>query len=150
MFAEHLDELIDGFTEHSPLSPRPYTEGGPPLWLGGGRPTMERALALDVPFQVSRKWNTPELVGELAAEWRDRGGGTFAMRARIDIDGPTPAAGSETINLNGSAKAVATELSQFVEAGVTDVAIAPGHDEPSAIRTVDVLVEQVLPELGLS
>ncbi len=55
------------------VSPEPFTPGGPPLWLAGGRPTMDKALRLGLPFQPSRA--LPDALEPTAREWFDRGGG---------------------------------------------------------------------------
>jgi alkanesulfonate monooxygenase SsuD/methylene tetrahydromethanopterin reductase-like flavin-dependent oxidoreductase (luciferase family) len=132
------------------LSPPPLTPGGPPLWLAGAGATMRRALELSLPYQASRR--TPEELEPLARRWFDAGGGLLAHRVRVEVTEPGDAV-PEGRELNwhavtGSAGEVAAQLRRFAELGVGDLSLIPGQDDERSLRTVDALVEQVLPQLG--
>ena len=72
-------------------SPRPWSPGGPPVWLAGARATMLRAIRLGVPFQASRIG--PADLAPVAREWFDKGGTKLAVRVRMGVGRSGPGAG---------------------------------------------------------
>jgi alkanesulfonate monooxygenase SsuD/methylene tetrahydromethanopterin reductase-like flavin-dependent oxidoreductase (luciferase family) len=130
-------------------SPRPWTPGGPPVWLAGARATMLRAIRLGLPFQASRIG--PAALAPTAREWFDRGGTRLAVRVRMGVgdggsgDGATPPTATETGALTGPAAFLAEQIDAFRELGVTDLSIMPGQDVESSLRTIEALAEVALP-----
>src|ERR1700691_1776973 len=49
-----LREIWSGGVGGGAPSPRPWSPGGPPVWLGGARGTLLRAIRLRVPLPASR------------------------------------------------------------------------------------------------
>ena len=128
------------------VSPEPLTPGGPPLWLAGGRPTMERALRLGLPFQPSR--SLPHALAPTAREWFDRGGSTLGVRIRIQADADVPRGHQvDWQALSGPASFLTEELTRYAAMGVTDISLIPGQDDRSSLRTVEVLAAEVIPAL---
>lgn len=132
-------------------SPRPWSPGGPPVWLAGARATMLRAIRLGLPFQASRIG--PADLAPTAREWFDRGGTTLAVRVRMGVEQAGSGAGSATPTatdtgaLIGSAAFLAEQFDAFRQLGVTDLSIMPGQDVDSSLRTIEALAEQALPAL---
>jgi alkanesulfonate monooxygenase SsuD/methylene tetrahydromethanopterin reductase-like flavin-dependent oxidoreductase (luciferase family) len=132
-------------------SPRPFSPGGPPIWLAGARATMLRAIRLGLPFQASRIG--PAALAPTAREWFDRGGTKLAVRVRMGVGHPGPGSGSATPTatdtgaLVGSAAFLAEQFDAFRQLGVTDLSIMPGQDVDSSLRTIEALAEQALPAL---
>ena len=158
-FEEHLAALRavlagEGFDSehvHVPaegrLSPLPFRDGGPPIWLAGERPTMLRALRHGLPFLAGRL--TPQGLAPLAREWHDRGGEFLAHRVFVEVDQPSSVeldGGRGAVS--GSSGFVVDALHQFAAMGVRDLSIVPGHDDTSSRSNVEALVEKVLPELS--
>jgi alkanesulfonate monooxygenase SsuD/methylene tetrahydromethanopterin reductase-like flavin-dependent oxidoreductase (luciferase family) len=145
-----LVALRERWADDGPLSPAPFTPGGPPLWLAGGPPTMRLALALGLPFQASRA--LPDELAPLAARWFAAGGGLLAHRIYVEAPGPgDDVPDGEQVErhvLAGSAAALADGLGRFAEMGVGDCSLVLGHDDASARRTLDVLAGEVLPQLS--
>jgi alkanesulfonate monooxygenase SsuD/methylene tetrahydromethanopterin reductase-like flavin-dependent oxidoreductase (luciferase family) len=133
-------------------SPRPWSPGGPPVWLAGARATMLRAIRLGLPFQASRIG--PSALAPTAREWFDRGGTKLAVRVRMGVEGSGPGAGSspptatDTGALVGSAAFLAEQVGAFRQLGVTDLSIMPGQDVEASLRTIAALAEQALPALA--
>jgi alkanesulfonate monooxygenase SsuD/methylene tetrahydromethanopterin reductase-like flavin-dependent oxidoreductase (luciferase family) len=133
-------------------SPRPWSPGGPPVWLAGARATMLRAIRLGVPFQASRIG--PSALAPTAREWFDRGGTKLAVRVRMGVDRSGPRSGSppptatDTGALIGSAAFLADQVDAFRQLGVTDLSIMPGQDAEASLRTIEALAEQALPALA--
>lgn len=129
-------------------SPRPWTPGGPPVWLAGARATMLRAIRLGLPFQASRIG--PSALAPTAREWFDRGGTKLAVRVRMGAgDGrkgvaPAPPTATDTGALIGSAAFLAEQIDAFRRLGVTDLSIMPGQDLDSSLRTIDALADEAL------
>jgi alkanesulfonate monooxygenase SsuD/methylene tetrahydromethanopterin reductase-like flavin-dependent oxidoreductase (luciferase family) len=131
------------------LSPAPYTDGGPTLWLAGGRPTLERALRLGLGFQARR--SDPAELAPTAREWFDRGGGTLAVRVPIEYAPEVPPAQPESEvggRLVGPASFLAEQIAGYQALGVHDLSIFPGHQDDTSLRTVEVLATEVLPQLA--
>ena len=133
-------------------SPRPWSLGGPPVWLAGARPTMLRAIRLGLPFQASRVG--PAALAPTAREWFDRGGTKLAVRVRMGVDrcGPgaesSPPTATDTGALIGSAAFLAEQVDAFRQLGVTDLSIMPGQDAEASLRTIEALAEEALPALA--
>ena len=133
-------------------SPRPWSPGGPPVWLAGARATMLRAIRLGAPFQASRIG--PADLAPVAREWFDKGGTKLAVRVRMGVGRTGPGAGSSppgatgTGALIGSASFLAEQVGAFRELGVTDLSIMPGQDAEASLRTIEALAEQALPALA--
>ncbi len=129
-------------------SPRPWSPGGPPIWLAGARATMLRAIRLSLPFQASRIG--PAALAPTAREWFDRGGTKLAVRVRMGVEGggsPLPTA-TGTGALIGSAAFLSEQIDAFHQLGVTDLSIMPGQDVEASLRTIAALAEQALPALA--
>jgi alkanesulfonate monooxygenase SsuD/methylene tetrahydromethanopterin reductase-like flavin-dependent oxidoreductase (luciferase family) len=133
-------------------SPRPWSPGGPPVWLAGARATMLRAVRLGLPFQASRVG--PSALAPTAREWFDLGGTKLAVRVRMGVEGsgsgagsPTPTA-TDTGALVGSAAFLAEQVDAFRQLGVTDLSIMPGQDVEASLRTIEALAEEALPALA--
>lgn len=155
-FDELLPALQAGFTEPSyddtaqlpgdgRLSPVPFTEGGPPFWLAGGRPTFERALKTGRAFQA-RGPAHPKLLAPLVAEWNERGGSVLALRVSLEVghevDETRPAE-----SVVGPPAYLAEQVIAYAELGVRDVSIRPGQSDKASRRTVDALGEEIIPAL---
>ena len=139
-------------------SPRPFSPGGPPIWLAGARATMLRAIRLGLPFQASRIG--PSALAATAREWFDRGGTELAVRVRMGTGragsgaaagGPgkfsaDPPTATDTGALIGSAAFLAEQVGAFRRLGVTDLSIMPGQDLDSSLRTIEALAEAALGE----
>ena len=160
-FAEHLDAMLAGLRgeafagptvmipEWGRLSPEPFTAGGPPVWLAGGDATMRRALARSLPFQASRR--TPEQLLPIAATFHEAGGTFLALRVRLQFgDAPTAGHGVDWHAVSGSVAELVDAIGSYKAMGVQDLSIIPGQDDAVSLRTVEVLVEDVLPQLGAS
>lgn len=128
------------------VSPEPLTPGGPPLWLAGGRPTMERALRLGLPFQPSRA--LPDALAPTAGEWFDRGGTTLGVRIRVQADAAVPRGHQVDWHaLAGPAPYLTEQLARYAAMGVSDISLIPGQDDRTSLHTVEVLAAEVLPAL---
>ena len=133
-------------------SPRPWSPGGPPVWLAGARATMLRAIRLGLPFQASRIG--PTALAPAAREWFDRGGTKLAVRVRMGVDGTESGAGpprptaTGTGALIGSAAFLAEQVDAFRQLGVTDLSIMPGQDAESSLRTIEALASAALPAIS--
>lgn len=125
------------------LSPRPFREGGPPLWLAGGRATFLKALRRGLPFQASRL--SPAALAPWAAEWFDGGGTELHVRVRLAVDDlPPPGEEVDWQTLAGPPSFLADVIARYLELGVTDVSIVPGQDDQSSLRTVETIATAVL------
>jgi alkanesulfonate monooxygenase SsuD/methylene tetrahydromethanopterin reductase-like flavin-dependent oxidoreductase (luciferase family) len=133
-------------------SPRPWSPGGPPVWLAGARATMLRAIRLGLPFQASRIG--PAALAPVAREWFDRGGTKLAVRVRMGVGsggpggGPSSPTATDTGALIGPAAFLAEQVGAFRELGVTDLSIMPGQDAEASLRTIEALAERALPALA--
>jgi alkanesulfonate monooxygenase SsuD/methylene tetrahydromethanopterin reductase-like flavin-dependent oxidoreductase (luciferase family) len=131
------------------VSPVPYTPGGPPLWLAGGRPTFERALRAGLPFQA--RTTPPAAFAATAREWFERGGGALAMRIAIEVadrvSASEPASASQTNALVGPPAYLAEQLAAYRELGLADVSLMPGRDDRTSLRTIELLGDEILPAL---
>lgn len=131
------------------LSPVPYTPGGPPLWLAGGRPTFERALRAGLPFQA--RTTPPAAFASTAREWFERGGGELAMRIALEVADRVSDAGPGAAQANalvGPPGYLAEELAAYRELGLADVSLMPGRDDDASLRTLEALGGEILPALG--
>jgi len=142
-----LAELRSHLDGAGPLSPRPHTPGGPPVWLAGGPATMRVALSLGLPYQASRA--RPDELAPLAARWSDAGGGLLAHRIYVEAGGAAPD-GQQVARhvVSGSAAALTDALGAFRAMGVGDLSLVLGHDDRSARTTLEVLAADVLPALA--
>jgi alkanesulfonate monooxygenase SsuD/methylene tetrahydromethanopterin reductase-like flavin-dependent oxidoreductase (luciferase family) len=132
-------------------SPRPWTPGGPPVWLAGARATMLRAIRLGLPFQASRIG--PADLAPVAREWFDKGGTKLAVRVRMGVGGgpgdeQSPPGATGTGALIGPASFLAEQVGALRELGVTDLSIMPGQDAEASLRTIEALAQQALPALA--
>jgi alkanesulfonate monooxygenase SsuD/methylene tetrahydromethanopterin reductase-like flavin-dependent oxidoreductase (luciferase family) len=127
-------------------SPAPLTPGGPPLWLAGARATMLRAIRLGLPFQASRVG--PEALAPTAAEWFDGGGTVLAVRVRFGLAGTVNDQGATATGaIIGPPGYLAEQINAFVALGVSDLSVMPGQDAETSLRTIEALVELVIPSL---
>lgn len=145
-FRRRLEELL-GKLAGDTLSPEPCTPNGPPVWLAGERATMRLAAGLGLPFQASRA--TPEELAPAARLWRELGGGLLAHRIYAEAGSGAPD-GEQVARhvVSGSAARLAEAFAAYRELGVGDLSVVLGHDDASAMRTLEVLLGDVLPALG--
>ncbi|MBL7499479.1 LLM class flavin-dependent oxidoreductase [Frankia sp. CNm7] len=144
-FRECLDELRASLAGEV-LSPEPFTPGGPPIWLAGASETMRLAARLGLPYQASRA--LPAELAPLAARFRDLGGGVLAHRIYVEAGTAVPDGVQVARHvLAGSAEQLLDGLARYRELGVADLSMVLGHDDPTARRTLDVLLTDVLPRL---
>lgn len=132
-------------------SPRPWSPGGPPVWLAGARATMLRAIRLGLPFQASRIG--PSGLAPTAREWFDRGGTKLAVRVRMGVGqrgsgAAPPRTATDTGALIGSAAFLAEQVDAYRQLGVADLSVMPGQDAESSLRTIEALAEEALPALA--
>jgi alkanesulfonate monooxygenase SsuD/methylene tetrahydromethanopterin reductase-like flavin-dependent oxidoreductase (luciferase family) len=125
------------------LSPVPFTEGGPPIWYGGGPGTLIRALRDSVPFQA--RGAAHDDLAARAREWFDHGGGTFAVRVGFGI---APDVDHQGTFVRGPASYLAEELDFYRSIGITDVSLIPGNDDATSLAFIDTLVTEVLPQVA--
>ena len=146
VFAERLTELRAALADPT-LAPGP--EGGetPPVWLAGATATRNRAIKLGLPFQSSRA--TPDELAPIAAAFFDAGGIQLAHRVRVEAgDHGVEGEEVEWHAVTGSPAQLAEALGRFAAMGVSDLSVVPGQDDETALRTVDTLATDVLPQLG--
>ncbi|WP_053226382.1 LLM class flavin-dependent oxidoreductase [Solirubrobacter soli] len=124
------------------LSPVPFTVGGPPLWLAGGRPTFERALRHGLGFQA--RTTPPSAFAATAREWFDRGGGDLAMRIALQV---ADAVVESDDALAGPPAYLTEQLAAYRDLGLADVSLMPGRDDATSLRTLEALAEEILPAL---
>lgn len=147
-FATDLEALRAAFGEidGERLSPIPHTTGGPPVWLAGGDATMQRALSLGLPYQVSRR--KPADLVDLAARWFDSDGTLLGARVRLQVaDEPPVGHAVDWQAVVGPPSWIADQIAAYEALGVGDLSIIPGQDDASSLRTVEALVTDVLPQL---
>jgi alkanesulfonate monooxygenase SsuD/methylene tetrahydromethanopterin reductase-like flavin-dependent oxidoreductase (luciferase family) len=145
VFEERLDELLRLLIDES-LSPGPPAGGAPPIWLAGAAATMRRALERGLPFQSSRA--TPEELEPLAQRYFEAGGSTLAHRIRLEFGShEVEGAAVEWHAVRGSADQLVDALGLYAELGVSDLSIVPGQDDATSLRTVEVLANEVVPQL---
>lgn len=146
VFDAALDELIALLADPS-YSPGPPPQGPPPVWLAGATATMRKAAARGLPFQSSRA--LPDALAPIVADYYERGGPMFAHRVRVEV-GDHEVAG-EVVDwqaLSGSVDQVVDAFGRYRELGVRDLSCIPGQDDATSRRTVEALVNDVLPQLG--
>lgn len=140
-----LDELRSKLAADT-LSPEPHAPKGPPVWLAGERPTMRLAARLGLPFQASRA--TPAEFAPTARQWRELGGGLLAHRIYAEA-GPDAPDGEQVARhvVTGGAAQLTEAFAAYAELGVGDLSVVLGHDDDSAMRTLEVLLSDVLPAI---
>lgn len=132
-----LARLVEIWNE-GVLSPPPFSEGGPPIWLAGASHTMDTALSMGLAFQASRL--LPDDLAPVATEWFGRGGGLLGHRIYVEVgDEAVDGEQLDRQNLSGSAAFVADSLHRFAEMGVGDISLVLGHDDRSAHATLDAI-----------
>jgi alkanesulfonate monooxygenase SsuD/methylene tetrahydromethanopterin reductase-like flavin-dependent oxidoreductase (luciferase family) len=145
-FRRRLEQLRSGLVGDR-LSPRPYTQGGPPVWLAGEGATMRLAARLGLPFQASRA--TPGELAPIARRWADLGGGTLAHRIYFDAGVVVPDGEQvERHVLTGSGEQLLDGLLAYRDLGVSDLSMVLGHDDASAWRSLEVLLETIIPGIA--
>lgn len=127
------------------LSPVPYSEGGPPVWLAGGRATFERALKLGRGFQARSPAHLKALV-PLVNEWNDRGGESLGLRLGFEVSDKVDETRAPDL-LSGPAPYLAEQVVAYAELGVADLSIRPGQSDEETRRTMDALGTVIVPEL---
>lgn len=146
VFAARLDELLRTLADpqYSPGTPE---DGSVPVWLAGSSATMERALERGLPFQSSRM--RPDELSPVAATFFDRGGVKLAHRVRVE-PGHHQVQGRDVDwqAVGGSVDQVVDALGRYGAMGVTDLSIVPGQDDTTSRRTVELLVSEIVPQLG--
>ncbi len=144
-FRLRLGELLAKLAGNT-LSPVPYTSKGPPVWLAGERATMRHAARLSLPFQASRA--TPAELAPTARLWKELGGGLLAHRIYAEAGTSAPDGVQVARHVvAGSAAQLADAFAAYRELGVGDLSVVLGHDDASAMRTLEVLLSDVLPTL---
>lgn len=145
VFDERIDELQAALGDGQ-YSPGPREGGPPPIWMAGARATMNRAIDRGLTFQSSR--TTPDDLAPLADEFFGRGGTALAHRVRVEYG--THVVEGEVVDWNavtGSVDQIVDSLARYEEMGVCDLAIIPGQDDATSERTVQALVDEILPQL---
>jgi alkanesulfonate monooxygenase SsuD/methylene tetrahydromethanopterin reductase-like flavin-dependent oxidoreductase (luciferase family) len=119
---------------------------GPPVWLAGERATMRLAARLGLPFQASRA--APAELQPVARLWKELNGGLLAHRIYAEAGTGVPE-GEQVARhvVSGSAAQIADAFAAYRELGVGDLSVVLGHDDASAMRTLEVLLGDVLPAL---
>lgn len=145
-FRQRLEELLAKLSGDR-LSPEPYTPKGPPVWLAGERPTLRLAARLGLPFQASRA--TPAELAPTARLWRELEGGLLAHRIYAEAGHEVPD-GEQVARhvVGGSAPQLTEAFAAYKELGVGDLSVVLGHDDASAMRTLEVLLGDVLPAVA--
>jgi alkanesulfonate monooxygenase SsuD/methylene tetrahydromethanopterin reductase-like flavin-dependent oxidoreductase (luciferase family) len=132
-----LTRLQSLLASDGPLSPAPVT--GPPIWLAGAGATMRLALERGLPFQASRA--LPDELAPIAARWFDGGGGLLGHRIYVEAGDDVPDGDQVARHvLSGSPAAIADGLARYRELGVGDLSLVLGHDDHSAMRTLEALM----------
>lgn len=137
-----LRDLLDD----ARISPGPHPSGSTPLWLAGAEATCRLAAESGLPYQASRM--LPDELEVVASSFRSHGGRVLAHR--VFLEAGTMPEGDRVVRnaVCGNPDELLATLVRFRDIGVTDLSIVPGHDDDSARRTIEVLVERVLPRLG--
>ena len=144
VFERNLDRLIEAIDER--YSPGPLADGRPEVWLAGASATMKRAIDRKLPYQSSR--STPDELAPVATSFFDRGGTILAHRVRVEVGThEVEGAAVEWHAVTGSPSQLVDALGRYRELGVTDLSIVPGQDDITSLRTVEVLVADVVPQL---
>jgi hypothetical protein len=107
---------------------------------------MRLAARLGLPFQASRA--TPAELEPVARQWKELNGGLLAHR--IYAEAGTGVPDGERVARHvvaGSAAQIADAFAAFRDLGVGDLSVVLGHDDASAMRTLEVLLGDVLPAL---
>ena len=145
VFENRLQELRRLLLDET-LAPGPSSAGPPPVWLAGAAKTMNRAVALGLPFLSSRA--TPDELAPVARRFFDAGGEFLAHRTRLEY-GAHDVAGNvvEWHATTGSIDELVDTLGRYAELGVRDLSIIPGQDDASSLRTVEILAAEVVPQL---
>ena len=146
VFRERLVEMIEVLRDDR-YSPGPPESGPPAVWLAGARATMDRAVELGLPFQSSR--TVPDELAPMAAQFFDRGGTALAHRVRVEY-GDHSVVGEEVDwnAVTGSVDQLVDALGRYRDMGVSDLAIIPGQNDETSMKTVEVLVADVAPQLA--
>ncbi len=145
LFDEALDTLLDVIADPR-YSPGPGPDGPPPVWLAGAAATMRKAAARGLPFQSSRA--LPDALADRAAEYFDRGGVRLAHRMRLEIGNhDVEGQAVDWHALTGSVGRIVEMLGRYRELGVSDLSIIPGADDATSRETLDVLIDEVVPQL---
>lgn len=158
--SELLDGLIAAFEgrghssahlslpEGERLSPPPFDDKHPELWIAGADRMMRRALDRGLPFQGRAQ--TPAEARATHAQWSAAGGGLFALRVPVRYLPELPAEDPTHISgpvIAGPAAHIAEQLAAYAAAGVGDISLIPGTDDESSLATTRALVTEVLPRL---
>jgi probable F420-dependent oxidoreductase len=133
------------------LRPRGPSRGGPPIWIGAGRPRMLKLVA-----QHADAWNTvwhltPERVGEEYARMLDgcrsvgRDPATLELTAgtvaRVLAPGESPKPGEKSIA--GTAEEVAERLLAFSTVGVTHLVVQVEPSDLSGVERFAAVLERL-------
>jgi alkanesulfonate monooxygenase SsuD/methylene tetrahydromethanopterin reductase-like flavin-dependent oxidoreductase (luciferase family) len=144
-FREDLLALAEHLNDED-LGPGPVAHEPVPIWLAGAAATMRHSIECGFPFQSSRA--TPEELAPTAAAFFDGGGTELKHRVRVTFGHSTlDGENVEWHAVSGSVNQLVDELGRFGELGVDDLSIIPGHDDASALETVEVLASDVMPQL---
>jgi len=145
-FRDDVDDLRSRLDDPD-VGPGPPPDGPVPIWLAGSTATMRFSVDREMPFQSSRA--TPSELEPIAQQYFDAGGAMLAHRVRVTF-GDSTVEGDRVAwhSVSGSVNQLVEELSRFAEMGVVDLSIIPGHDDATALTTVEVLASDVLPQLS--
>ena len=135
----HLDDQT--------LGPGPVVDDPVPIWVAGSTATMKFGIVNDLAFQSSRA--TPDELEPVASNYFERGGKQLCHRVRVTF-GSATTEGDRVAwhSVSGSVDQLVDALGRFATMGVADISIIPGHDDASALETVDVLASDVIPQLS--
>jgi hypothetical protein len=107
---------------------------------------MRLAAGLGLPFQASRA--TPAELAPAARLWKDLNGGMLAHRIYAEAGANVPDGEQVATHVvAGSAAQITDAFAAYAELGVGDLSVVLGHDDTSAVRTLEVLLSDVLPAL---
>jgi hypothetical protein len=108
---------------------------------------MHLAARLGLPFQSSRA--TPRELEPIARAWTELGGGFLGHRIYVE-EGTSVPDGEQVVRhtLTGSAGQLLAGMIAYRDLGVGDLSMVLGHDDASGMRTLDVMLGDVLPALA--
>jgi hypothetical protein len=108
---------------------------------------MRRAPRLGLPFQATGAG--PTALAATAREWFDRGGTVLAASVHFEVcEVATEDPENRIGTVIGPPAFLANRVDAYQQLGVTDLFIRPGQDAETSVRTIEALVDQVLPGLS--
>ena len=138
--------------------PHPTQQPHPPIWVGGHtKPVIRRAARHGTAWFPPLFGTTPESLAaahrnlnERAAEYgRGDGAVSLSLRVLVDLrDQPDIAGAAKRNALVGEPDRIAQELADYADVGVSHFVFLPQARSLTDVqRTIDVLAQQVIPQL---